>query len=118
MDQATEAHWRELSEEILTDVKEWRRDHPKATLREIEDEVHRRMSRLEAQIVQDAAQASPSREWSGSPPSERPRCPVCQTPLNARGKRKRKLQGVGSHTVALSREYGTCPTCGTGIFPP
>jgi hypothetical protein len=37
MDKTPEDHWRELSEQILTDITEWRRSHPKATLREIED---------------------------------------------------------------------------------
>lgn len=118
MDKTPEEHWRELSEHILTDVREWRRAHPKATLREIEDEVHRRMSRLEARLIQDTAQASTSRTWSGASPQERPSCPVCGTPLQARGKRQRKLQGPGGEVVTLSRDYGTCPTCGTGLFPP
>ena len=80
MEKATEGHWRELSEQILTDIKEWRRSHPQATFREIEDEVHTRMSRLEAQLIQDTAQESKSREWSGTSKQERPRCPVCNTP--------------------------------------
>jgi hypothetical protein len=118
MDKPLEDHWRELSERILTDITEWRRDHPKATFREIEDEVHRRMSRLEAQLIQDTAQQSTSRAWSGASPQERPTCPVCDTPLHARGKRRRTLQGAGGQEVTLNREYGTCPTCGTGLFPP
>lgn len=118
MDKTPEEHWRELSEHILTDVREWRRIHPKATLREIEDEIHARMSRLEAQLIQDTAQASTSRTWSGASLHERPGCPVCGTPLQARGKRQRKLQGPGGQAVTLNREYGTCPTCGTGLFPP
>lgn len=118
MEKATEDHWRELSEHILTDIKEWRRSHPKATFREIEDEVHTRMSRLEAQVLQDTAQESKSREWSRTSKQERPTCPVCQTPLQSRGKRQRTLQGVGGQDVTLIRDYGTCPTCGTGLFPP
>src|ERR1700738_4284124 len=106
MTPTSEERWRELSEEILTDVKEWRRSHPKATFREIEDEVHTRMSRLEAQMVQDTAQESKSREWSGTDKQERPTCPVCQTPLQSRGKRQRKLQGVAGQEVTLSRDYG------------
>jgi hypothetical protein len=31
VDKTTEEHWRELSEQILTDMTEWRRSHPKAT---------------------------------------------------------------------------------------
>ncbi len=118
MDQETEEHWRALSEQILTDVKEWRRVHPKATLREIEEEIHARMSRLEAQLIEDTAQQSSSREWSGSGPEERPHCPVCQQPLQARGKHVRTLQAAGGQEVSLKREYGTCPNCGTGLFPP
>ncbi len=83
MDQASEEHWRELSEQILTDITEWRRSHPKATFREIEDEVHVRISRLEAQLIQDTAQQSTSRSWSGASPQERPTCPVCKVPLHA-----------------------------------
>ena len=118
MNPTSEERWRELSEEILTDVKEWRRSHPKATFREIEEEVHRRMSRLEAQMIQDTAQESSSREWGGSDQDKRPRCPVCQSPLQSRGKRQRTLQGVGRQEVTLSRDYGTCPNCRTGVFPP
>jgi hypothetical protein len=118
MEQTPEEHWRDLSERILTEISEWRRSHPKATFREIEDEVHTRMSRLEAQLIQDTAQQSTSRSWSGASAHERPPCPVCQSPLYARGKRQRKLQGAGGQAVTLSREYGTCPSCGTGLFPP
>lgn len=118
MDTTPEDHWRELSEHILADVKEWRRSHPKATLREIEDEIHSRMSRLEAQLIEDTAQESTSRSWSGASAEERPCCPVCQSPLQARGKRQRKLQAAGGQEVTLNRDYGTCPTCGTGVFPP
>lgn len=51
MDETMEKHWRELSEEILNGMKEWRQAHPEATFREIEEAVHTRMSRLEAQMV-------------------------------------------------------------------
>ena len=110
--------WQQLSEQILTDIKEWRRAHPKATLREIEEEVHTRLSRLEAQVIEDAAQQSERRDWSGAQPRERPTCPVCGTPLQARGKRTRRLQAAGGQEISLTRSYGSCPTCGTGLFPP
>jgi DNA repair exonuclease SbcCD ATPase subunit len=118
MEKTPEEEWRALSEQVLTDLKEWRRTHPKATLREIEDEVHSRMSRLEAQLIQETAQESKSRTWSAASPRSRPTCPVCGTPLQARGKRERTLQAAGGEAVTLTREYGTCPTCGTGFFPP
>jgi hypothetical protein len=42
-DEVEQHTWLKKSEEILTNVKEWRRAHPKATFVEIEDEVHARM---------------------------------------------------------------------------
>lgn len=32
-----------MSREILTDIKEWRRAHPRATYVEIEEEVHKQL---------------------------------------------------------------------------
>jgi len=105
------------SQEILSDIKEWRRAHPKATFVEIEDEVHRRLMELEAQVVQEAAQESTSRQWGRASKQEAPRCPKCDAPLQARGKRKRTLQGNGGQSVVLHRTYGTCPKCGESFFP-
>src|SRR5512142_1610115 len=79
----------EKSQEILGNIKEWRRAHPKATFVEIEDEVHKRMMQLEAQVLQEAAQESRSREWGGARSEDQPCCPKCQVPLKARGKHKR-----------------------------
>jgi hypothetical protein len=112
--------WLKKSKEILTEMKEWRRAHPKATFVEIEDEVHRRMIQLEAQLLQDTAQESTSREWgrtSEARQEERPQCPKCAVALQARGKQKRTLQGNGGQNVTLSRTYGTCPKCGESFFP-
>jgi hypothetical protein len=118
MDEAMENRWRELSEEVLSGMKEWRLAHPKATFREIEEAVHERVSRLEAQMLQETALASEHTDWGQTPSEERPRCPHCGTALQARGKRKRVLQSQGGHPITLKRSYGTCPACGMGLFPP
>ncbi|GHO48577.1 hypothetical protein [Ktedonospora formicarum] len=68
-----ERAWLHKSAEILTNIKTWRQAHPIATFVEIEDEVHRRMMQLEAQILQEAAQASANREW-GKYPNSQPPC--------------------------------------------
>lgn len=109
--------WLAKSAKILSDVKEWRKAHPKATFVEIEDEVHRRMVQLEAHLLQDAAQESSSREWGKETDRDAPNCPNCQAPLQARGKRSRTLQGNGGESVTLTRTYGTCPKCGESFFP-
>jgi hypothetical protein len=110
--------WLIQGAKILSEVKEWRKAHPKATFVEIEDEVHRRMMQLEAQLLQDAAQASSSQAWGKGTGGEAPRCPTCQAPLQARGQQARTLQGNGGASVTLLRTYGTCPTCGESFFPP
>ena len=118
MDDTMEQRWRELSEEVLSGMKDWRLAHPTATFREIEDAVHARMNRMEAQILQETAQASRKTDWSNEPKEQRPTCPNCGTALQPRGKRKRELQGRGGEAVHLERTYGTCPSCGMGLFPP
>ena len=116
--ESKKAEWQRMSEEILSGVIEWRMQHPKATLREIEQEVQKRMARLGARLVQDTAGESPSREWSGQAEQERPRCPHCGSVLVSRGNRKRQLQTASGQQIELQRSYGTCPSCGGGFFPP
>jgi len=109
---------RQMSLEIVTEIKEWRRANPKATYVQIEDEVHKRMMQLEARLIEGAVEASPSREWGRGSGVEAALCPKCAVPLQARGQRKRILQGNGGESVTLDRMYGTCPKCGEGLFPP
>ena len=52
--------WHALSEEILTGMHDWRRQHPKATLREMEQEVDARLSRLRACSASSARSLSVS----------------------------------------------------------
>ncbi len=109
---------RQMSTEILTDIKEWRRANPRATYVQIEDEVHKRMMQLEARLIEGAVEESPSREWGRGSEHEAALCPKCAAPLQARGKQKRTLQGNGGQSVTLNRTYGTCPKCGESLFPP
>src|ERR1700704_3834987 len=93
--------------EIITNVKEWRRAHPKATYVQIEDEVHQRLMQLEARMIQATAQESASRTWGRESGQEAVRCPRCDVALQARGKHTRTLQGNGGQDVTLERTYGT-----------
>jgi YgiT-type zinc finger domain-containing protein len=108
--------WSGMSEDILTGMLEWRLQHPKATFREIEAEVDQRLAVLRAKMIADAALACAQTEWEpGSPEGI---CPECGKPLEKKGKKKRRLQTRGGQEVELKREYGVCPACGQGIFPP
>ena len=109
---------RQRSVEILADLKEWRKANPRATYVQIEDEVHKQLMQLEARLIENAVEQSPSREWGKGSEQEAALCPKCATPLQARGKQKRTLQGNGGEDITLESTYGTCSKCGEGLFPP
>jgi hypothetical protein len=111
-----EQSWREISEDVITGMREWREQHPQATMREIESALDERLARLRARMLQDTALSSRTRDWRGE--GEGVKCPECETKLELRGKQKRHLQTHGGEEVVLSREYGKCPNCGGGLFPP
>jgi YgiT-type zinc finger domain-containing protein len=110
--------WRELSEEVMSGMKEWRLQHPKATFAEIEEALDERLAGLRARMLQDAAVASAAGEWTDEPDTERPACPECGQMLTSQGSRTRRLQTQGRKEIVLERKYGVCPACGAGLFPP
>lgn len=112
------AHWRELSEDVVSGMVEWRAQHPKATFQEIETALDERLSRMRARILQDAALASRATDIREIPPDERPRCSKCGTALIHQSWAKRDLLTHHGHTVTLKRSYAICPTCGEAFFPP
>lgn len=111
--------WQAESEEMLTGMKEWRLQHPHATLKEIEIALDERLRHLRARILEDAALASAAADWEEEGVEEQPGCPACGAKLKARGVRAtRHLQTHGGQEIALQREYGVCPACGAELFPP
>ena len=109
--------WRELSEEAISGIIEWRLRHPKATFAEIETELDLRLAGLRARMLRDTALASASAGWSGKQPGEKPACPRCGRELVSGGRRRRRLQTLGRQEVELEREYGVCTACGEKFFP-
>jgi hypothetical protein len=107
-----------IYEEIVTGMKEWRLANPKATMRDIEIEARKRVSKWEAHLIEESALTSAAKAWANEPEEERPRCSSCGEPLTARGKHVRRLQATEGREVKLERTYGVCPKCETGFFPP
>ena len=108
----------QFSAEILSGMHEWRQQHPRATLRAIEEELDARWARVRAHLLEDLALQSAATAWAASPAGEQPHCPSCAAPLQERGTQSRTLHTHGGHTLTLEREYGTCSVCVTGLFPP
>ncbi len=113
-----EARWRELTEEVITGMKEWRLAHPKATFREIEAALDEKLAKVRARMLQDAALASAATDLQGAEARERPPCPKCGQPLEHQEMDTRRLTTNYNHTIELTRSYTLCPACGTRVSPP
>jgi ribosomal protein S27AE len=113
-----DARWNELAEEVMTGMKEWRLQHPKATLREIERALDERLAKMRARMLQDAALASAAADIQSATHEERPVCPECGVVLESRGKQERQVTTLHNQVLHLERSYGLCPPCGAGVFPP
>jgi RNase P subunit RPR2 len=110
--------WKSVSEEALSGVREWREEHPKATLQEIEQAIDERLSRLRVRMVQDVAQQSAASDWKGAGSDPSAVCPNCEGPLRKRGKQRRSLQSSGGSQIHLERQFASCTHCGYSFFPP
>lgn len=108
--------WQQRSEVAFGEVTQWREEHPKATLAEIEAIIDSKILVLRAAMIQDTALSSSARSLSKT--SCAPTCKQCGHILRRRGQRKRTLQTQGGQDVTLQREYLTCSQCGNGVFPP
>jgi predicted RNA-binding Zn-ribbon protein involved in translation (DUF1610 family) len=113
-----DGRWREETEAILTGFKEWRLQHPTATLSEIEAALDSRWAVARARLVADAALASAAADLRALPPEARPRCPDCGAAMEARGREVRRLTTTHEQPVVLARHRAVCPACGAGLFPP
>jgi hypothetical protein len=119
--EAFEREWAVLSEDVLSGMADWRAQHPQATLSEIEGELDARLARIRARMLERVAQQSAATTWR-KPASDQkdsaPRCPHCGARLEPCGRHRRRLRTSGGQEVDLEREYGVCPHCGQGLFPP
>jgi len=113
-----DAKWNELAEEVVTGMKEWRLQHPKATLREIERALDERLAKMRARMLQDAALASAAADIQTAAEEDRAVCLECGAPLESRGKQERQVTTLHNQVLQLERSYGVCPACGAGFFPP
>ena len=107
--------WQGLNEDMIIGISDWREKHPRATLREIEMEIDKRLLEMRARMIADTAMKSPSAEWEKGAVEV---CPKCGGELLKKGKKKRRLETQGGKEVELEREYGICLDCGYGLFPP
>lgn len=115
---SNEPLWHHLTQQVMSGLREWRLQHPQATLREIETELDARLNRMRARLLEDLALQSVAAAWQDAPARHQPLCPQCGGPRHERGTHPRTLQTHGGQDITLERSYGVCPVCQTGLFPP
>jgi len=113
-----EARWAPGLAEAGAAMAAWRREHPRATLLEIEDALDERLAGVRRGMLADAAQASAAASFARAPASQRPRCPECGARLVSRGEAERTLTTTLGQDIRLRRSYAHCPGCGLELFPP
>jgi RNase P subunit RPR2 len=109
---------RDMSDELIREMKIWNASHPGASFLEIEVKARELASKLEARLIQDSAQEREKEHRLEREEKDRSTCPNCHVVLLSRGKHVRRLQGTMGREIQLERTYMTCPQCGTGFFPP
>jgi hypothetical protein len=115
MQEEKEAQWEQLAREVLSGMKDWRSQHPRATFAEIEEAIEEQVAKMRARMLSDVVQW---REVGGRETEPQMRCNACGRELEERGKHVRHLMTQGNQQIALERSYGYCPTCRVGFFPP
>lgn len=75
---------------MLTGMREWRQQHPTATLRDIEEAMDQRLNGRRAKMLEDLVKMRPQADGSGTPKEERPVCERCGNALVSRGKQRRQ----------------------------
>jgi hypothetical protein len=112
-----DARWHALSEAVITGMKEWRQQHPKATFREIEAALDERLARLWARMLEDTLLVSRAAEGNATDKGQ-PVCPQCGAVLQPRGRETRTLTTQHDQLLQLERRYAVYPHCqATGFFP-
>lgn len=96
----------------------WQQAHAGSTLTAMEEALDSAWSSTRADVLTVWAEAQPSARLAGIAATARPRCPACDVPLVAEGRRQRTLTLSGDQSLTLDRDYARCPTCGQGLFPP
>ena len=105
-----EAAWDRRAAQVRADVQTWRAAHPRATLKQIEQEVDRRLAAARARLVEAMALTEPT-EFP-------PVCPDCGAAMAWEGARTRRLTTTHDEVIVLTRRYARCSACGAGLFPP
>lgn len=95
---------------LFAAMRAWRRDHPHATLAEIEVEATRQVAALRRDLM--AAVLVPETDAPVPP------CPQCGQPLVRNGTATRTVTTQQGEPLEIQGSRMRCSACGTELFPP
>lgn len=95
---------------IQAALRQWRAEHPRATLAEIEAQVDTALSTVRSQTVADLALTGVE--------AAAPACPTCGRSMQRHGQRPRHLVTRDEGQVILPLPRYRCPVCATELPPP
>lgn len=75
LDEEFERRWHHEAEAVMSGMREWRLQHPKATFREIETAVDEKLSGMRVRLLEDLALASRAADLQDKQLGERPQLP-------------------------------------------
>lgn len=107
----TENPQQAMEDTVSRRLMQWRREHPRATLTEIEEAVEAELAQLRQDLVAEMVQETVEDQ-------NVPDCPQCGQGMVKNGRRQRKLKGKEGETIHLDRQQWRCLTCGATLFPP
>ena len=110
--------WGEIAAAALSGFGEWRVQHPRATLTEMETALDERWARVRARMLSDAVRVSAAADLRGVPAEERPRCPECGAVMVCAGQEERTLRTTYEQEIVVTRSATVCPACARRVFPP
>ena len=108
---AKKAAFLQAAEAMYEEMQTWCAAHPKASFDEIAAQVTPQRRVLMGELMGQLAQQQ------GDGRYEEVSCPTCGEPLEASGRRKRRIVHAEGE-VEIERAYHHCPACGSGLFPP
>jgi uncharacterized C2H2 Zn-finger protein len=98
--------------EMYDELRQWRGEHPEASIDEIARQVTPRRRELMGELLKQMA----SQDGDGEV-VEGLRCPDCGEVMIYKGRLKRGIAHLEGE-VGLARAYYYCARCETGLFPP
>ncbi len=96
MQEEEKAQWEQLAREVLSGMKDWRSQHPRATFAEIEEVIEEQVAKMRARMLEDVVQW---REMGAKGSEPQMRCTACGGELEERGKHVRHLTTQGHQQI-------------------